>query len=141
MFPLVSRSPRPQCDKLCHCARSVEVVVGDGSAKAPFELEYADEEGSGSSDGSNHSGQGSSKYFKPRQVSVEERSLLRIIEDSPEPAGPSNGPCACTNHPVDVVVAPCTPPDSPPSYAVIWIFPGSSAIHPCFSGAIKQQHT
>ena len=61
-------------------------------AEAPFELEYADEEGSGSSDGLNHSDQGSSKYFEPRQVSVEERSLLRIIEDSPEPTGPSNRP-------------------------------------------------
>ena len=120
MFPLVSRSPHPQweerdadkngqileltekvlelegrvesmSDKLCHCARPAEVVVGDGSAEAPFELEYADEEGSGSSDGSNHTDQGSSKYFEPRQVSVEGRSMLRIIEDSPEPAGPSNG--------------------------------------------------
>ena len=86
-------------DKLCHCARPAKLVVGDGSAEAPFELEYADEEGSGSSGGSNHSDQGSTEYFEPRQVSVEERSMLRIIEDSPEPAGPSNGPCACTNHP------------------------------------------
>ena len=59
-------------DKLCHCARPVKVVVGDGSAEAPFELEYADEEGSGSSDGLNHSEQGSSEYFEPRQVSVED---------------------------------------------------------------------
>jgi len=40
-------------DQLCHCARSAEVDVGDGSAEAPFKLEYADEEGSGSSDRSN----------------------------------------------------------------------------------------
>ena len=105
-------------DKLCHCARSAEVVIGDGYAEAPFELEYADEEGSGSLDGSNHSGQGSSEYFEPRQVSVEERSMLRIIEDLPEPAGPSNGPCACTSHLAEVVVAPRTPPNSPPSYVV-----------------------
>jgi len=117
-------------DKLCRCAHPVEMVVGDGSAEAPFELEYADEEGSGLSDGSNHSGQGSSEYFEPRQVSVEERSMLRIIEDSPEPAVPSNGPCACTNHPVDAVVAPRTPPDLPPSYAVSKQLCTRSAGHP-----------
>jgi len=117
-------------DKLCHCARPAELVVGDGSAEAPFELEYADEEGSGSSDRSNHSGQDSSEYFEPRQVSVEERSMLRIIEDSPDPAGPSNGPCACTNHPVEVVVAPRTPPESPPSYAVSKQLCTRSAGHP-----------
>jgi len=117
-------------DKLRHCARSVEVVVGNGSAEAPFELEYADEEGSGSSDGSNHSGQGSSEYFEPRQVSFEERRLLRVIEDSPEPAGPSDGPCTCTNHLVDVVVTPRTPPDSPPSYAVSKQLCTRSAGHP-----------
>ena len=115
---------------VCHCARPAKVVVGDGSAEAPFELEYADEEGVGSSSGSNHSGQDSSEYFEPRQVSVEERSMLRIIEDSPEPAGPSNGPCACTNHLVDVVVAPRTPPESPPSYAVSKQLCTRSAGHP-----------
>jgi len=119
-------------DKLCHCARSVKMVVGDGSAEAPFELEYADEEGSGSSDWSNHSNQGSSEYFEPRQVPfvVEDRNLLRVIEDLPELAGPSDGPCACTNHPVDVVVVPCTPPNSPPSYAVSKQLCTCSAGHP-----------
>ena len=63
-------------------------------------------------------------------TTAEERSLLRIIEDSPEPAGPSNGPCACTNHPVDAVVAPRTPPESPPSYAVSKQLCTRSAGHP-----------
>ena len=80
---------------MCHCARSVKVVVGNRSAEAPFELEYADEEGSGSSDGLNHLGQGSSEYFEPCQVPfvVEKRNLLRVIDDSPEPAGLSDRPC------------------------------------------------
>jgi len=39
-------------------------------------------------------------------------------------------PCACTNHLVDVVVAPRTPPDSPPSYAVSKQLCIRSAGHP-----------
>jgi len=96
--------------KLCHC------VPVEGSTASPIEVvDSDDEDEDSSSEGLAHSSAGSSSYVDAPQVPPRSVvALLRPLSSSPEPAGLSQGPCTCTNHPE----APVTPPSSPPSYAV-----------------------
>jgi len=97
-------------------APSGHCVLAEGSAESPIEVvDSDDEDAASSSEGLAHSSAGSSSYVDAPQVPP--RSVvapLRPLSSSPEPAGPNQGPCACTNHPG----APNTPPFSPPSYTV-----------------------